>query len=60
MVISIVTQGQTQELEKVVKVKHSIVPVAIGALGIVTNMLKDWLQQLAGMRSLTLICKSTI
>ncbi|KAM9816571.1 carbohydrate sulfotransferase 6 isoform X4 [Syngnathus typhle] len=41
-------QGLKEELEKAWKVKASVVPVVIGALGAVTPKLEEWLQQIPG------------
>ncbi|XP_055359974.1 uncharacterized protein LOC129603341 [Betta splendens] len=39
-------QGLREELEKAWKVKATVVPVVIGALGAVTPKLEEWLQQI--------------
>lgn len=40
--------------------RQNVVLVAMGALGIMTNILIDWLQQIAGMMMLTSVCRSSI
>ncbi|XP_024121103.1 uncharacterized protein LOC112142083 [Oryzias melastigma] len=44
-------QGLREELEKAWKVKVTVVPVVIGALGAVTSKLEEWLQQIPGKTS---------
>uniref|UniRef100_A0A087XGF1 Reverse transcriptase zinc-binding domain-containing protein n=2 Tax=Poecilia formosa TaxID=48698 RepID=A0A087XGF1_POEFO len=44
-------QGLREELEKAWKVKTTVVPVVIGALGAVTPKLEQWLKQIPGTTS---------
>ena len=44
-------QGLREELEKTWKVKTTVVPVVIGALGAVTPKLEQWLKQIPGTTS---------
>ncbi len=44
-------QGLKEELEKMWKVRATVVPVVIGALGAVTPKLGEWLQQIPGKTS---------
>ncbi|XP_054913489.1 uncharacterized protein LOC129377515 [Poeciliopsis prolifica] len=44
-------QGLREELERAWKVKTTVVPVVIGALGAVTPKLEQWLQQIPGTTS---------
>uniref|UniRef100_A0A3B5PPD0 Reverse transcriptase domain-containing protein n=1 Tax=Xiphophorus maculatus TaxID=8083 RepID=A0A3B5PPD0_XIPMA len=44
-------QGLREELERAWKVKTTVVPVVIGALGAVTPKLDQWLQQIPGTTS---------
>ena len=53
-------QGLKEELEKAWKVKTSVVPVVIGALGAVTPKLEEWLQQIPGKTSDIWVQKSAV
>uniref|UniRef100_A0A3B3HW39 Reverse transcriptase domain-containing protein n=1 Tax=Oryzias latipes TaxID=8090 RepID=A0A3B3HW39_ORYLA len=53
-------QGLREELEKAWKVKVTVVPVVIGALGAVTPKLEEWLQQIPGKISDISIQKSAV
>ncbi|XP_051920732.1 uncharacterized protein LOC127600296 isoform X1 [Hippocampus zosterae] len=44
-------QGLREELERAWKVKVTVVPVVVGALGAVTPKLDEWLQQIPGTTS---------
>ncbi|XP_076740510.1 uncharacterized protein LOC143418686 [Maylandia zebra] len=46
-------QGLREELERMWRVKVTVVPVVIGALGAVTPKLGEWLQQIPGITSLS-------
>ena len=53
-------QGLKEELERAWKVKASVVPVVIGALGAVTPKLEEWLQQIPGKTSDISVQKSAV
>ena len=53
-------QGLREELEKAWKVKASVVPVVVGALGAVTPKLEEWLQQIPGNTSDISVQKSAV
>ena len=49
-----------EELEKMWKVKATVVPVLIGAIGKVNPTLGHWLQQITGITSEISVQKSTV
>ena len=51
-------QGLKEELERMWKMKVKVVPVVIGALGVVAPKLEDWLQQIPGTTSELSVQKS--
>ncbi|KAK7930440.1 hypothetical protein WMY93_006835 [Mugilogobius chulae] len=53
-------QGLREELEKAWKVKATVVPVVIGALGAVTPKLDEWLQHIPGSTSDISVQKSAV
>ncbi|KAK7930437.1 hypothetical protein WMY93_006832 [Mugilogobius chulae] len=53
-------QGLREELEKAWKVKATVVPVVIGALGAVTPKLDEWLQHIPGSTSDISVQKKTV
>ncbi|XP_078791071.1 uncharacterized protein LOC111949134 [Oryzias latipes] len=53
-------QGLREELEKAWKVKVTVVPVVIGALGAITPKLEEWLQQIPGKTSDLSVQKSAV
>ena len=53
-------QGLKEQLERMWKVKASVVPVVVGALGAVTPKLGEWLQQIPGTTSETSVQKSAV
>ena len=53
-------QGLKEQLEQMWKVKASVVPVVVGALGAVTPKLGEWLQQIPGTTSETSVQKSAV
>ncbi|KAK7922439.1 hypothetical protein WMY93_009341 [Mugilogobius chulae] len=53
-------QGLREELEKAWKVKATVVPVVIGALGAVTPKLDEWLQHIPGSTSGISVQKSAV
>ncbi len=53
-------QGLKEELEKMWKVRATVVPVVIGALGAVTPKLGEWLQQIPGKTSEVSVQKSAV
>ena len=53
-------QALREELEKAWKVKATVVPVVIGALGAVTPKLEEWLQQVPGKTSDISVQKSAV
>ncbi|CAI5636064.1 unnamed protein product [Oreochromis niloticus] len=53
-------QGLREELERMWRVKVTVVPVVIGALGAVTPKLGEWLQQIPGTTSEISVQKSAV
>ncbi|KAK7925436.1 hypothetical protein WMY93_007746 [Mugilogobius chulae] len=53
-------QGLREELEKAWKVKATVVPVVIGALGAVTPKLDEWLQHIPGTTADISVQKSAV
>ena len=53
-------QGLREQLERMWKVKASVVPVVVGALGAVTPKLGEWLQQIPGTTSEASVQKSAV
>ncbi|XP_076747453.1 uncharacterized protein LOC143421715 [Maylandia zebra] len=53
-------QGLREELERMWRVKVTVVPVVIGALGAVTPKLGEWLQQIPGITSEISVQKSAV
>ncbi len=53
-------QGLKEQLERMWKVKASVVPVVVGALRAVTPKLGEWLQQIPGTTSEASVQKSAV
>uniref|UniRef100_A0A669EZW7 Reverse transcriptase domain-containing protein n=1 Tax=Oreochromis niloticus TaxID=8128 RepID=A0A669EZW7_ORENI len=53
-------QGLREELERMWRIKVTVVPVVIGALGAVTPKLGEWLQQIPGTTSEISVQKSAV
>ncbi len=49
-----------EQLERMWKVKASVVPVVVGALGAVTPKLGEWFQQISGTTSEASVQKSAV